>query len=377
MDLSLHFLSNTVLFVVCLSMGTMFLAFPVPQKSGLRNYKISLRVLASAYSILGLLSMIIIVFKIPDNAREHFTFLGIGISSFQVLLFSSALITLINPKFVTFRYLIAQITPFLFFITFFILSAKFYGNPVITHLNEISLYLKNPTLWIRLLFYGYYIFQLFFYTWLYFNEEKKYKSRALNYFSDEVWLKLTWVRFAFIAALAIGTIAMISCFFPQKYDWIFNLLYTLFYLGFALEYIKYNKIFRLVEPIIVTEKVVPADANKKPRSKMEWLGLKQQIINNNYYLETGVNIEDIAQRLRIGRTTLSTFINREEGVNFNTWINTMRIEKAKELLIKNPDEPLSLISEKIGYSEQSNFSRQFRQITGYAPTLWRQQQGCL
>jgi AraC-like DNA-binding protein len=374
MELSLHLISNIVLFVVCLAMGTMFLALPIPQKHGLRNYKISLKVLAIAYYLLGTLSILVVLFKLPDNAREHFTFTAISISSFQAMLFTSALVTLINARFVTFRYLVLQLFPFLIFIVSFAISAIVYSNPVITRLNEIGLYIKNPTLWIRFAFYSYYIFQLFFYTWIYFNQEKKYKQRAQDYFSDEVWLKLSWIRIAFLSALLTGTIALSSYFFPRKFDWIFNFVYSIFYLAFALEYIKYQKIFKLLQPALI-----PADAEKptlavKKRSRWDWSDLKKQIITNEYYLESGITIEELATRLKIGRTNLSNCINREENMNFNAWINNLRIEKAKTILLSNPDISLRSIAESVGYTEQANFSRQFRQITGYAPTLWRQQQ---
>ena len=90
-------------------------------------------------------------------------------------------------------------------------------------------------------------------------------------------------------------------------------------------------------------------------------------------IESGVTIEDLANKLNIGRTTLSNLINREEGVNFNTWINRLRIEEAKQLLIDNPDYTIAKISEMVGYTEQANFSRQFKQITGESPLLWRKQ----
>jgi AraC-like DNA-binding protein len=318
--------------------------------------------------MLALLTFLILYFKLPDNSRELFTFTNLAISAFQAFLFANALITLLNPKFVTKRYLSIQLIPFLVLASIFGVSSILFGNPVIAHFNEIGMHLNNPTLWVRFVFFGLYCFQLIFYTVIYFNQEKKYRVKAMDYFSDNVWLRLSWVRVAFISALIIGVVSLISYLFAQKWDWIFISLYSIFYFGFALQYIKYNKIYTLIEPI----QAEPEITNRKPRTKMEWPGLKQQILQHNYYLESGINIEDIALRLKIGRTTLSTFINREEGVNFNTWINTLRIEQAKKLLLENPNLPLSNISEKVGYSEQANFSRQFRQITGYAPTLWRQ-----
>ncbi|MFA6403038.1 MAG: AraC family transcriptional regulator [Salinivirgaceae bacterium] len=374
MELSLHFVTNLILFVVCGAMGTMFLAIPTPKKEGLKNYRISLKVVASSYFLLALLTLAVLIFKLPDNARELFTFTSISISAFQAFLFTNALITLLNPKFVTAKYLLVQLIPFVILITLFIVFNNIFGDPVVTQFNELAMYLNNPTLLLLLLFYALYVVQLVVYTSLYFIQEKKYRNRAKDFFSDDVWLKLTWVRWAFLSALVVGIISMVSYFFAQKYDWIFNLLYATFYFGFALEYIKYNKIFKLIEPEIALDEPEVSLVATKTRVRANWTTLKMQIIVNSYYLEPGINIEEMARRLNIGRTTLSTFINRDEGMNFNTWVNTLRIEKAKELLLDSPDEPLSSISEKVGYSEQANFSRQFRQITGYAPTLWRQKQ---
>ncbi|OFX39559.1 MAG: hypothetical protein A2W95_12760 [Bacteroidetes bacterium GWA2_40_14] len=356
-------------------MGTIFISLPTPPKPGLVTYRVSLKVLASAYFVLAILILIIIVFKLPDNAREHLTFTGISISSFQAFLFTFALIALLNPKYVTFRHLLKQLLPILVLILLFVISNMVYTNPVITHLNEISVFIKNPTLWLRLAFYFFYIFQLVYYTWLYFRVERNYKTQALNYFSDDTWLKLSWVRVAFISALGVGIIAMISYLFHQKYDWIFTLIYTVFYFGFALEYIKYNKIYVQIEPVVVEEKVefIAPDQNKT-RTKPGWVNLRKQVIENQYYLELGINIEEMARRLKIGRTNLSIYINREEGMNFNGWVNTLRIEKAKELLIQYPDEPLGVIAEKVGYSEHANFSRQFKLVTGESPLLWKKQQ---
>jgi AraC-like DNA-binding protein len=374
MELSLHLLTNIILLVVCLTMGTIFLVLPIPNKTGLKNYKISLKVLASAYILLATLTFAVLYFSLPDNARELFTFTSISISAFQAFLFTNALITLLNPKYVTLRYLTIQLIPFFIFLILFITSNWLFENPVITHYSELAIYLNSPTLWVRLLFFAAYMIQLVLYTIMFFYHEKKYNQRIHDFYSDDVWLKLTWVRWAFLSALTIGIIALSSYFFPKKYDWIFTTLYFIFYFGFALEYIKYHKIFTVIEQEMVAHELDVAPVMLKSRVKTDWNDLKNQIVSRNYYLEPSINIDEMARRLNIGRTTLSNFINRDEGMNFNTWVNTLRIEKAKKMLLELPNEPLSSISERVGYSEQGNFSRQFKQITGYAPTLWRQRQ---
>lgn len=354
-------------------MGIMFVTIPIPKNKGLITYRFSLRVLSAAYFLLSALAILVILFNITDSGREHFAFTSISISSFQALLYTGALITLFNPGFVTSRFLVKHILPFIIFTILFVISSVLYGNPVIAHLNEVTTFVKKPSVIIRLLFFCYYIFQLVLYTYLFFRQEKRFRNRAMNYFSDERWVKLSWVRVAFLAALTIGIIVMLTNFFPRKYDGFFTLLYSAFYLLFAINYIRYNKIFRLIEPVVIQEQAAEI-IEVKTRQKIEWPYLKNTILSEKYYLESGINIEEIARRLKVGRTTLSNLINKEEGINYNGWINNLRIEYAKQILIKNPAEPLSSVSEKVGFTEQANFSRQFRKATGFAPTLWRQRE---
>ena len=110
------------------------------------------------------------------------------------------------------------------------------------------------------------------------------------------------------------------------------------------------------------------------KQKMHWVDLKEKIITNKYYLRSGVCIDDMAVYLKIGRTKLSGFINKNESVNFNTWINTLRVEEAKNQLLANPNYSLQQIAEEVGYSEYSNFCRQFKLITNQSPTQWLQAQ---
>jgi len=355
-------------------MGAVFLTIPVPQKPGLVKYRISLKVIAASYFIMSILVFLILIFQLPDNASEHFTFIAISISSFQAYLFTFALITLLDPKYITLKSLFYHLLPFLIIGILFIFSSRYFGNPVITRFSDITLYLNNPTLWIRLIFYIYYVYQLIFYTLLFLQEEKVNKQRMMNYYSDDVWLKLSWVRIAFFSALTVGIIAMLSYLFPQNHDWIFTFIFSFFYFAFAIEYVRYNKIYTIIEPVLTEEKkeeVEPSHISSHARIKQEWEPLKNKIIRQNYYLEVGINIEIIAHRLGIGRTVLSTLINREEGMNFNTWINSLRVNKAKEIILQYPDESLSIIAEKVGYTEHANFSRQFKNITGETPLIWK------
>jgi AraC-like DNA-binding protein len=172
----------------------------------------------------------------------------------------------------------------------------------------------------------------------------------------------------------VGTVALSSFFFYSS-AWVTATagIYALFYVGFGLFYIQYPNTFTEIEQAITETEVIVPDETEKVNRLPTWDKLKQQVIQEKYYLNSGVTIEEIAQLLKIGRTSLSGFINKEERVNFNLWINTLRIEEAKKHLVNHPDFSIAKVSELVGFSEQSNFSRQFKLLTQQSPSEWRQQ----
>ena len=151
---------------------------------------------------------------------------------------------------------------------------------------------------------------------------------------------------------------------------VLTVIYIIFYMVFGICYIQYPRTYLYIEPVIYPGIYTPEETSKYNR-RLNWEELKKSILTEKYYLKPEVNIEDMAHHLKIGRTTLSKFINSEENMNFNGWVNSLRIEDAKKLLITYPDYTLIEISEMVGYSESSNFSRQFKLITKVSPSVWR------
>ena len=63
------------------------------------------------------------------------------------------------------------------------------------------------------------------------------------------------------------------------------------------------------------------------------------------------------------------------GMDFKTWRTNLRIEEAKRLLIENPELSTHIISEMSGFSDRSNFHRQFVKVVGCSPKQWRESGG--
>jgi AraC-like DNA-binding protein len=125
----------------------------------------------------------------------------------------------------------------------------------------------------------------------------------------------------------------------------------------------------MIDPVVyyATEPKI----EEKKLKKSSWEFYKKTIIERKLYLQEGLTIVELAEILHVSRNTLSFLINNEENLSFNRWINQLRIEEAISLMNNNPEYSFFDIALRIGYSEHSNFSREFKVITGKTPSSWK------
>ena len=90
-----------------------------------------------------------------------------------------------------------------------------------------------------------------------------------------------------------------------------------------------------------------------------------------HHLSDAIKTEDISTSLFMSRSHLSTRFKSETGMNLTEYIRYIKISEAKHLL-KHTDKSLLLISNYLGYSSQSHFTRTFKKMTGMSPMEYRE-----
>jgi AraC-like DNA-binding protein len=108
---------------------------------------------------------------------------------------------------------------------------------------------------------------------------------------------------------------------------------------------------------------VPLFEEWKPEDKEQ---IQMQRICNlmeseQLYLNTDLKLTDIATSLNTNSRYISDCINSQRGCSFSQFINSYRIEYAKQLLRAKPDEKISNISMKVGFANERSFFRAFKQ----------------
>ncbi len=93
-----------------------------------------------------------------------------------------------------------------------------------------------------------------------------------------------------------------------------------------------------------------------------------QFISN--HTNQPVTVVDVANYLKIDRSTLSKKFKKELGFNISDYINRRKLEEAKSLL-RFTDKTISVISEYLCFSTQSYFQNVFKKKYGITPNEFR------
>ena len=94
-------------------------------------------------------------------------------------------------------------------------------------------------------------------------------------------------------------------------------------------------------------------------------------VNNKGYLIQGITINTLSSDLGINKTYLSSYINNELNITFREWVNNLRIEYAKIIMLNNPNKINDEIAEMSGYASRSHFIRVFTDVVGETPSNWK------
>ena len=121
------------------------------------------------------------------------------------------------------------------------------------------------------------------------------------------------------------------------------------------------KKYRIPEP---GSSIDPDEVKRIDKALQKWVADKR-------YRECDLNREDIALQLNTSKEFLNAYFSSVLQIDFNTWRTILRIEDAKTILIDNKELPINLIAEMVGFSDRSNFHRQFTKIVGCTPKQWR------
>ncbi|RIH64438.1 helix-turn-helix domain-containing protein [Mariniphaga sediminis] len=349
-----------------LVLGLCFLFLYIPESTFLNGYRIARKTAASAYLGLSLLYLVEIIFHNPDISYPLSKSIKLIVGSLQAVFFTYTFISLINTHFVSRKKILWEIAPISAFVVALLASHIWAAN---TAAFQISFYL----------FLGYYVSLLIRYLILFLKEYRACFNRADNYYSGEESLRLRWIYYSFFGMFTVGLMLLLLLILPENdfFYSVFFLSFVLLYSYFGIGFINYSYRYKIIEPLATTEKpneISPENSNdKKKQAEMIGEALTRWVLQERF-VQQGLTIEDLSTELNTNRTYLSAYINQVEQQSFRSWINRLKIRKAQKLLLNHPEMLVVEVAGLAGYSDSSNFNKQFVKITGSSAQVWRKRE---
>jgi AraC family transcriptional regulator len=123
---------------------------------------------------------------------------------------------------------------------------------------------------------------------------------------------------------------------------------------------------------ITNELLIAASRKTSPKSDKKapkWLERVQEYLAENYSDSIGLN--ELAKIAEVHPTHLARVFRQFENCTAGDYVRKIRIEKARHKMISSK-RPLVDIALETGFSDQSHFTRSFKNITGMTPRKYRE-----
>jgi AraC-like DNA-binding protein len=218
-----------------------------------------------------------------------------------------------------------------------------------------------------------------------------------QYYDEEENNKMKWIRFCYAMMMLTQMFVLVYMLLPRGFMKVYTVWYVLFMVYFSANFISFlgsNKLlldafaYKTLSGQEILERIErrkrmkrgakdsqPLDSqdteqelNKIARALDKWVKAKR-------YREYDKTREEIAKELNTSKEMLHLYFVTRMSVDFKTWRTRLRIEEAQTLLLENPEMSTNIVAELSGFSDRSNFHRQFTKIVGCSPKQWRESNG--
>ncbi len=218
--------------------------------------------------------------------------------------------------------------------------------------------------------------------------------------SEELWLGLYWiiqvhpVLYVYIAGKYVTRESLSKGLSTDQKIWLYSLLgVTILIPVMNLLYLNFNFPFYFITALLVViiiyfvcflalnnrvnvligkneQKYQNLNLPKTEVSEIQGR-IKGILEEEELYLNDRLRLSDVSDALKIPAHIISRAINEIGGKNFPQYINELRIEKAKEKLIRESDKKVIAVAYESGFRSLSAFNRAFKKNAGINPSEYR------
>ena len=118
------------------------------------------------------------------------------------------------------------------------------------------------------------------------------------------------------------------------------------------------------------DKLAPAEEGEEPGHSVGSFLVNQTIRFMEEHYAEKLTLQTVADYCYVSQWHLSKLLNRYTEKSFYDLLNTIRIQRAKELL-SDPSLKIGQIGEMVGYSDTAHFARTFKKLEGMSANEYR------
>ena len=213
----------------------------------------------------------------------------------------------------------------------------------------------------------------------------------------ESMIQLNWMKqFIILSLIVTGTIAVATYFLYVFYPIGHQFRYAFLLLSLFIYWISYVAlqqpvVFDIIKGYGKTEKKESEPANlltfyrKNEKYANSTLtedeasaicnSLNELVVSDKFYLNPQYSINQMAEALHCSRHHLSQVLNDKMKLSYSDYINGLRMEEARKLLIQPQlnGYKISSVAYDAGFNSLSTFNEVFKKHTGKTPTEYRKE----
>ena len=199
-------------------------------------------------------------------------------------------------------------------------------------------------------------------------------SKELDNFYDES-PDINWIK-NLIYLGAFMSVATIVAFYVPYIHMIYYLSIPVIYAYIVFKVINFapKKIDAIRKQNLNAMAPAEQTTEKQPKSNNLADKIGSNVANwieNKGFCTPDLNIKDVAMEIGTNQNYLSSYLNNHLEMTFQVWLNTLRIEEAKKILTNGEKISIEDVGIQVGFSQNYNFSKWFKTVTGTTPFRYR------
>jgi len=282
---------------------------------------------------------------------------------------------------------------------------KYWLNIMVVAIWSVALiyYYDYPVKWVRITAYTssivLFIAQCISHIIAFNNSYRRALRNLEIYYDEDEEHKIKWIRFCYIIMMLTQMFVLVYMLLPRSLMKVYVLFYALFILYFTVNFISFLGSHKLLLDAFAY-KALSGEGRGTARRRRDGIRRARalagaaegteliytdrdlrkldasiaQWVEAGKYRESDKTRDEIAAELHTTKELLQTYF-ADKGQDFRTWRTELRIRDAKAMLLANRNISVNAIGERCGFSDRSNFHRQFQKIVGCSPKQWRDSGG--